>query len=178
MGKSVLNLLSLKYIWANQVEVQLVDMRLWSSEYISKLEIQILEKAQGVKKSTEHKSRDTGLQQNLPEQSGGNQGSVTNHTAERTKGMWKVTLLFSRSTLSSKLLKTSYDSLVLKMHAQGKGAGRAEEPGSRRSSGGGFPPALPGGARPRRRRPRPRPGPPVPGRSSSFKGRRAPLAGS
>lgn len=34
--------------------------------------------------------------------------------------MWKVTLLFSRSTLSSKLLKTSYDSLVLKMHAQGK----------------------------------------------------------
>ena len=90
--------------------------------------------------------------------------------------MWKVTLLFSRSTLSSKLLKTSYDSLVLKMHAQGKGAGRAEEPGSRRFSGGGFPPALPGGARPRRRRPRPRPGPPVPGRSSSFKGRRAPLA--
>ena len=93
MGKSVLNLLSLKYIWANQVEVQLVDMRLWSSEYISKLEIQILEKAQGVKKSTEHTSRDTGLQQNLPEQSGGNQGSVTTTLPREQKVCGK--LLFS-----------------------------------------------------------------------------------
>lgn len=56
MVKSVLNLLSLKYICANQVAVQLIDMRLWSSEYISKPKIQILEKAQGVKKSNEHTS--------------------------------------------------------------------------------------------------------------------------
>lgn len=78
---SVLNLLSLKYICANQVAVQLIDMRLWSSEYMSKLKIQILEKAQGVKKSTEHTSRDTELQQNLPEQSEGKPGKRYHHTA-------------------------------------------------------------------------------------------------
>lgn len=60
------------------------------------------------------------------------------------------------STLSSKPSKTSHDSLVLKMYAQGKGAGSAVEPGSRRSSGGGFPPALPGRPRTKARTTGPR----------------------
>ena len=79
MVKSVLNLLSLKYICANQVAVQLIDMRLWSSEYISKPKIQILEKAQGVKKSNEHTSiRIPDCSRTCLSNQRGNQESVTN----------------------------------------------------------------------------------------------------
>ena len=42
--------------------------------------------------------------------------------------MWKVTLLFSRSTLSSKPSKTSHDSLVLKTHPKGKVQGARWSP--------------------------------------------------